>query len=321
MQRCQLRCLFDHAYMYTVTLIIPIGTYVYNTFEDFVPAFLGIGLFATGLISLLYSFFFSKRIERLDKKMMLMSKMEYKVMNGTKKGDELVELEQHLNDMYLQLRKALHDRILFIQGATHELKTPIMAVTSMLEGMMWNIGGFEDREHYLQECLLQMESMTKPVNEILTLSQVEQLQEGKTNLYETIMELNTLYEIIAKDKDCQILIECENKDLEVALLKHNLNKLLSNLIANALKYAPDHSIIDVTITENMFSIRNVCEGLEKDAIKDLCNPFVQGTNAKEGHGLGVYIVKTMLDSAEMEMECTLEDGIFCVKFGLQKRCG
>lgn len=220
--------------------------------------------------------------------------------------------------MYLQLRKALNDRVFFTRGASHELKTPIMAVTSMLEGMMWNIDGFEDREYYLQECLFQMESMTKLVNEILNLSQAEQLQDVKSKIYEVIMELSTLYEIISKDKGCQILITCDNKGLEVNILKQNLNKVLSNLLSNALKYAPDNSVIDITIKDEVFSISNACVGLKNDAVKDLCNPFVQGENAKEGHGLGLYIVKTILDSARMETECLLENGVFTVSFELKK---
>lgn len=312
---------FDVAYeshLYSVTLIIPMGAYTYSIFEEFIPAFLGVGLIATGLISLLYSLYFSRRIERLNKKILLMSKMEYEVNKSPEKGDELVELEQHLNQMYLQLRKALNDRVFFTRGATHELKTPIMAVTSMLEGMMWNIDGFEDREYYLQECLFQMESMTKLVNEILNLSQAEQLQDGKSKIYEVIMELSTLCEIISKDKGCQILITCDNKGLEVNILKQNLNKVLSNLLSNALKYAPDNSVIDITIKDEVFSISNACVGLKNDAVKDLCNPFVQGENAKEGHGLGLYIVKTILDSAGMETECLLENGVFTVRFELKK---
>lgn len=299
---------------YTVTLLIPRVAYAYSTFEDFVPTFLGVGLIATGLISLLYSLYFSRRIGRLNKKILLMSKMEYQVNENIKNGDELVELEQHLNAMYLQLRKALNDRVFFTRGATHELKTPIMAVTSMLEGMMWNVEGFENREHYLQECYLQMESMTKLVNEILNLSQVEQLQEGTANIYKVVMELNALYEVIAKDNGCQISITCERKDMQVNMLEQNLNKVLSNLLSNALKYAPENSVISINITDDAFSISNQYEGLEAADIKDLCNPFAQGANAKEGHGLGLYIVKTILDSAEMDMECLIEKGMFTVKF-------
>jgi histidine kinase len=312
---------FDVGYQnhtYSVTLMIPKVAYSYRTFTEFIPTFLGIGLFATGLISFLYSFYFSRRIDRLNKKILRMSNMEDQIERDLPNGDELVTLEQYLNEMYRQLRKALNDRVFFTRGATHELKTPIMAVTAMLEGMIWNITGFEDREYYLQECLLQMERMTKLVNEILNLSQLEQLQEGKTKIYDVILELQNHYEIIAKDKECQIMITCDNEELEINLLKQNLSKVLSNLLSNAIKYTPDQSVIDITITGEMFSISNKCEGLELDATKDLFHPFTLGTNSKEGHGLGLYIVKTILNTAKIEPVYLLENGTFTVKFGMSR---
>ena len=303
-------------HVYTVTLMLPRMAYSYNYFWNFLPTFAIVGFIATGMISFLYSLYFSRRIKRLNNKMQAMSKMEYEVNQKKLKGDELIQLELQLNEMYLQLRKVLNDRIFFTRGVTHELKTPIMAVLSMLEGMLWEVDGFEDRNHYLQECYLQMEQMIKLVNELLNLSQVEQLQEGTTNLLKVMNELILRYEVIAQDKNCEIVFKCDDEHLDINILENNLNKVLSNLLSNALKYAPDNSIINIEIKEQIFSISNECLGLENTDIIEFFEPFVQGENAKEGHGLGLYLVKTILNAAGIKVECLIKNGLFIVNFRL-----
>ena len=301
-------------HVYTVTLMMPKVAYSYSAFGDFVPAFVLVGLIATGMISFLYSLYFSRRIKKLNEKMQAMSNMEYCVEEKQLKGDELVELEMHLNEMYLRLQKVLEDRVFFTRGATHELKTPIMATTSMLEGMIWKVEGFEDRDYYLQECYLQMESMTKLVNEILNLSQATQLQEGTTEFYREMKDLISRYEIIAQDSGCKISFVCDDKNMKVKMREENFKKVLSNLLSNALKYAPENSTIRISMEGRMFTISNECMGLEQDNVAKLCEPFVQGANARDGHGLGLYLVKTILNSSGVEIECLIENGVFIVRF-------
>ncbi|MDR0879147.1 MAG: HAMP domain-containing histidine kinase [Clostridioides sp.] len=299
---------------YTVELMMPKLAYSYDSFKNFIPSFLVIGLVSTGIISFSYSLYFSRRIRSLNQKMQIMSKMEYEVTEEIQVGDELVDLENNLNEMYLRLKKALDDRVFFTRGATHELKTPIMAVSSMLEGMICNVAGFENKEYYLQECYSQMESMSKLVNEILDLSQINQLQVGQTNLYKVMNELIAVYEIIAQDKGCNILFVCDNKQKEIKILENSLYKVLSNLLSNALKYASDNSTINIELKNGRFSISNEYRGEIEGDIEKLSDPFVQGENAKEGHGLGLYIVKTILTSVGMEMQCFLKNQIFVVTF-------
>ena len=303
-------------YTYTVNLMLPRIIYSYNVFGDFVPAFMVIGFISTGLISLIYYMYFLRRIKRLNVKMRDMSKMEYQVTQRHQMGDELVELEVHLNEMYLRLQKVLEDRVFFTRGATHKLKTPLMAVIAMLEGMMCKVEGFEDRDYYLQECYFQMEKMTKLVNEILNLSQIEQLHEETAVFHKVMKELISDYEIMAQDKGCKITYLCDDKDMIVKIRENNLNKVLSNLLSNALKYAPENTNINIEMKNRVFSISNKCEELEQDSIAELCEPFVQGANASDGHGLGLYLVKTILEASVIEVEYLIEHGLFVVRIYL-----
>jgi Signal transduction histidine kinase len=299
---------------YMVTLMIPIISYSNYMLGDFVTTFIVIGVISTGIISVLYSTYFLKRIKKLNEKMQAMSKMNYEVDEKKPMGDELVELENHLDEMYLRLQKLLDDRVFFTRGATHELKTPIMAVSSMLEGMLWKIKGFEEHDYYLQECYMQMESMKKLVNEILELSQIEQIQGGQSKFCPIMEEMIALYDIIAQDRGCKILFVCDDEQLEVKMLENNLKKVLSNLLSNALKYAPENSIINIEMKERNFFISNECTKLAKINVSELCEPFVQGANAEEGHGLGLYLVKTILNYTGIELECLSENELFIVKF-------
>ena len=102
-------------------------------------------------------------------------------------GDELKELENNIHAMYQNLQLTMaqlstevttvkrleKDRQVFMRGATHELKTPIMAMTTMLEGMISQVEGFENHEEYLHKCYARLQSMSRLVNKMLEVSKIE----------------------------------------------------------------------------------------------------------------------------------------------------
>ncbi|MGX7417590.1 sensor histidine kinase [Carnobacterium gallinarum] len=277
------------------------------------PFFLGIGLIVSFVVSIIYAKYFSSKITRLNTAINQMADGTLIEEHFEKEGDELQELENNLHRMYQDLQSALQqlnqevqvvkrlekDRQLFMRGATHELKTPIMAMSTMLEGMLENVEGYENRDQYLKACYGRLQSMGKLVNEMLEVSRIEGIiYQGKTNLKIATEEVIDIYRYMLEDKAIDLLLS-ELFVTEIEIPKRNLQKVLSNLIGNAVKYTPEQGSIRIYSNQEIWSITNTMkEGSIKDASK-IFEPFVSYEEQSENefdqsHGLGLYIVDAIL---------------------------
>lgn len=134
-----------------------------------------ISLVVASFLSLFIAWLISRRVKNLEKVVMAMATMQEPERTDYKAGDELIQLENQIYKMYGQLRQAIRklddeviytkkleeDKQLFMRGATHELKTPIMAMNSMIEGMINNIGNYQDHEQYLKKCYANLQKIQK----------------------------------------------------------------------------------------------------------------------------------------------------------------
>ncbi len=97
--------------------------------------------------------------------------------------------------------------------------------------------------------------------------------------------------------------------------------MLDNLIMNTVKYAPDNSIVSVTIDGGKFVISNDMDGEIDCDPSELWEPMKKGNSARTGHtgnGLGLSIVKKILDLSGFTGNIAVEDGKFVVTISWSK---
>ena len=87
-----------------------------------------------------------------------------------------------------------------MRGASHELKTPLASLKILLENMKANIGRYKDRNHYLGVSLGIVDDLTHHVQQILSLSSVQELRDKKEviNLFDMTNLLLKDYDLLAK---------------------------------------------------------------------------------------------------------------------------
>lgn len=301
---------------YLVEIFYPVAVNqeeIKDVFYSIIPYFIVIGLIVSSVISIIYARYFSRKITHLNQTVDNMSTSSVPMTYEATEGDELQELENSVHHMYQELQFTLQklnqemstvkrleeDRQVFMRGATHELKTPIMAMTTMLEGMMANVEGYEDHEHYLQACYTRLQSMSRLVNEMLEVSRIESVMfSGQMELKEATEEVIELYAYMLDDKE--IVLETGHLDSGlVQIPKRNLQKILSNLVGNAVKYTPSAGKIVIISNQNEWQIRNQVKDVERLKATKIFAPFVSfetecNNEFEKSHGLGLYIVDTIL---------------------------
>jgi signal transduction histidine kinase len=241
---------------------------------------------------------------------------EFKIQNAFKKEKELSELKSR-----------------FVSMASHEFRTPLSAIltSAVLIGKQNEPGKELKREKYVEQIERNVKNMVVILNDFLSLSKLE---EGKVLPLLERFDLISFSKLLIKEinpilkKGQTINFGKANNELLVHLDAKLLRHILSNLLANASKYAFQETVIDFIISQNqeklLIQITDHGMGIPKEEQHYLFDRFFRAKNAAnfEGTGLGLNIVKsyTELMGGSIGFESQLNIGTtFWIAFPLNNR--
>ncbi len=194
----------------------------------------------------------------------------------------------------------------FFAAVSHELKTPLTILKGQIENMILGYGDYQNREKYLPEALQATEDIEHLVKEIISISKMESM-----DLRDTLQDISILSSVnetiesllpLAKDKNIQIH-QSISTDIRVPV-NHNLwNKALSNIIGNAIRHSPCGEEVFISLQlleqENALVVENTGVFISEADLPNMFTPFYRTDQSRSkatgGSGLGLYIVKTILD--------------------------
>jgi two-component system sensor histidine kinase VanS len=237
-----------------------------------------------------------------------------------KRSDELGELSEDIHSMYVKLKnEILHERELeetqryFFAAASHELKTPIAATSVLLEGMLENVGDYENHPKYLRECLKLMGAQGNLISEILEIVALgdrrilpapEQLDVGAV-VASIIPEFKTLAETNGTNETNGQRLSVDIPDGQICCADRKmLQYTLSNAILNAVQNTPDNGKIRIGSKPSKNAYRlyvlNTGTRIDDNVLPKLFDPFYRMDKArsqKDGRsGLGLTIVQKTLEA-------------------------
>ena len=133
--------------------------------------------------------------------------------------------------------------------------------------------------------------------------QMEDVPVTTFSLAECVSELCEPYRLIAETNGLRFQIEII-EDMSVRLPENQLKKALSNILSNAVNYTEAERHIKVKLEKSVLSIQNECVPLSPDELQHIFEPFYRPNRARNpangGNGLGLYIVKTILDKQGLQ---------------------
>jgi len=135
-------------------------------------------------------------------------------------------------------------------------------------------------------------------------------------LNKTEFDLNEMTDTIVNDRgklpDGKTIVYSHSGDNTINADKELIKSALQNLIDNALKYSPNDSEIIISLKDKTISIANPGEQMSRSELKKLWQPYVRGdkSRSKSGNGLGLSIVKSILDLHSAEYDLTMKNNIF-----------
>ena len=289
------------------------------------------------ILSFLASYFYSKRlVTPIIKISNAAKKMRRKLPDVSAKiysNDELGELSQNLDTLYGELLQNISDlesemntvqalqksKIDFMRAASHELKTPIAALSGILEGMLDNVGMYTDRERYIKECWVLTEKMANLVSDILIATKKSEevvLVYERINIRDTLED--ALREFLVFFREKNLLLCFDEFDYMYETDRNLLYITFTNLLSNAVKYSPNEGEITIGFDEGILTIENTCEEISLEEISRLSEAFytlnISRNKLQSGSGLGLYIVDNNLK--KLEIEYTIERTNTGIRFSL-----
>ncbi|MDI3310521.1 MAG: ATP-binding protein [Thermoanaerobacterium sp.] len=213
-----------------------------------------------------------------------------------------------INDI-TEIRKLEKIRSDFVANVSHELRTPLTSIRGFIETLREGaIDNIERRDRFLEIIEFEAERLTRLINDILTLSEIENLKEGFTKediaIDEEINEIFYIMEKAADDKNIRLIKDLNCKDVVVKTSKDRLRQMIINLVDNGIKYTPEGGYVKVTTTngENnvVIEVEDSGIGISKENIPRLFERFYRVDKGRSrklgGTGLGLAIVKHIVES-------------------------
>lgn len=323
----------DHTeeYILSITSISQTTQEIAGLFWKLLPAVVCAVLLLSALSAFLCSRIIVSPIAEISRIARRMTALDMTWRCAVKSSDEIGILAQSLNTMAQRLHAAMRElesanrrletdvehfrhleaeRRHFFAAVSHELKTPLTILKGQIENMMLGYGDYQDHEKYLPEAMETVTQIETLVREILSITKMEGMEIKETlqevSLCDTVAHAVRTLLPLAREKGMQI-----DQQVDAGrVLRVNpalWQKALSNIIGNAVRYSPAGARIAIFLRdETILVVENTGVNIPEEELPHLFTPFYRVDKSRNrttgGSGLGLYLVKTILDLHGMACE-------------------
>lgn len=284
------------------------------------PYFLIFFLCLGTALSYIYSRISTKRLKQISETTRKMVSLLPNVLCQVEGHDEIAELAQDVNTLYGSLLRNMEalrlenekvaeserSKAEFLRMTSHELKTPITGMMGIVDGMIYGIGEFKDKEKYLKKCRDILEQQSQLVQSILAMSKLElQVIENMNQAFflsDELMGQVEFYQTLAEVQGYRFSAKLE--PLEVEGNQVHLLKAVKNILDNAFHYTRAGGEIVLRLEGNQLIIENEAEKiLSPEQVEQIFQPFYRPDYSRSrkdgGTGLGLFIVQQILDRHQL----------------------
>lgn len=225
-----------------------------------------------------------------------------------------------INDI-TEIRKLERIRSEFVANVSHELRTPLTSIRGFVETLREGaIDNPKARDKFLEIIDFESERLTRLINDILTLSEIENLKEGlpseNVELDSEINDVMYIMEKAANDKNITLIKDLKCDGLKIKANKDRLRQMIINLVDNGIKYTQEGGYVKVSTeelhNEIIISIEDSGIGIAKENIPRLFERFYRVDKSRSrklgGTGLGLAIVKHIVESMKGNISVESEIG-------------
>lgn len=246
--------------------------------------------------------------------------LDVRVPTGNE-NEELEELAVAFNNMTLALKNSETIRNEFVANISHELKTPMTTIAGYLDGMLDGTIPPEKYRYYMELVSTEARRLSRLVRSMLDISRLRDQgipADQKTNfdICEAAGQALLCFEQRINQKKLNVEIDMPDEGLTIHAAQDSVTQVLYNLIDNAVKFVNEGGTLSVCIRRHgnsaMISVGNTGKTIPPEELPLVFDRFHKidksRSNDRDGWGLGLYIVKTIVLAHGEDVYVTSQDG-------------
>jgi signal transduction histidine kinase len=282
----------------------------------------------TGILGLILFSFLTRRLKKMTKVVNDFEKGHYASRVEAKSSDELGLLARTFNDMaatieanIAELKKTDTLRRELIANVSHDLRNPLASIRGFLETLQIKQDSLteEERQKYITVLLDTTSGLEKLVEQLFELSKLDAKQIQPT--YEPFLLKEIVYDVLSKFKlraeNAGILLKADIPDglpqvyADIALIE----RVLSNLVENAIRYTPKNGVINISTDVQdkqiiRVRVKDTGSGINQEELPYIFDRFYRVEKSRSektgGTGLGLAIAKKIMEVHESTLSVASE---------------
>jgi len=243
-------------------------------------------------------------------------------VRDTGRKDEIGELTAAFNAMAESIERSEHMRREFVGNVSHELKTPMTSITGFAEGILDGTIPPEKQQEYLGIVASETKRLSRLVRRMLEVSRLQsmdirELQKQSFDMTELLRRgvLGLETKITAKNLDVEM--DLPEDPVEVLGDEDSIMQVTYNLLDNAAKFSHPGTKIGISLVQRgvkaHITIKSAGNIISQEELPLIFNRFHKSDKSrshdKDGVGLGLYIVKTIMNTHQEDIYVRSENGV------------
>ncbi len=253
-----------------------------------------------------------------------LKKREQKLEEAVQERSQQLIQEKIKTEKQAQELKRLNEKKnQFFTNITHELRTPLTLLVGPLKTLYENEDiSMEAVRNQLEPMLRNGRRLQRLINQLLDLSRIEagmvDLNAAKQSLSKFVNDVALEFSPMADVKNITFDVDIPEKSCEVYFDTQKLQKALSNLLSNAMKFTPENGRVQLqlshTTNEATIIVKDTGIGIDQESLDNIFDRFYQvdstSTRKNEGTGVGLAFAKELVELHEgsITVESTVGEG-------------
>ncbi len=238
-------------------------------------------------------------------------------------SDEIAELATAFNSMADSLANLEYMRSSFLANVAHDLRTPMTSISGFIDGILSGAIPQEQQSYYLGVIGQEIRRLSRLVSNLLDISRMEagnrKFEKTPFDICETARIILLTFETKIDAKKLNVEFDAPEDRLYVYSDKDAVYQVLYNLCDNAVKFSRDGGLYRITIKEAgdkvSVSVFDEGIGISKEDLPNVFDRFYKSDKSRgldrTGVGLGLYIVKTIMDNLGEQITVDSVQGEYC----------
>lgn len=278
-------------------------------------------------LSLCLSYFFSKRQAQPINEMAAAARKfahgDFSVrVTNYDSGNEVGALTESFNSMAESLERSEQLRSDFIANVSHELKTPMTTISGFADGILDGTIPVEEQRQYLEVISSETKRLSRLVRQMLQMSRIQNvdssvLLSGSFDLSEIIARTLLSFENRINDLGLDVDAQIPEESIIARGDADSITQVFYNLLDNAVKFSAHGSAICVSLWKQdgkaYVSVKNHGEVISPEELPYIFDRFHKTDKSRskdrDGVGLGLSIVKTIINDHKGDISVTSADGV------------